>query len=488
VHIGVRVTVRGELSSPRDPVPVQAPIHASALRSPHADAGRKLTVRIGGTDIQGEVVIVLAPVAGAVFAPPQNVGVDAGLPGTAGTVPATHEFKRISRVETLVHAVQPAAVVGGARGQHDDAVRVGWRHRQFTPTLLVAGAHRRPTGRARPKRQPTVCGPLEHGAVGEQLHGVARVRAGGMKRQFHVLPPSHLRHGDAAVFGSVQAVVGGRKQDRLHFTCGRFEHQVTVPPVVGLVSRVPTKCPRIATVFGAPQLSRSRTHPHALVVFRMNGNAVDTGQGQIACHERPMGAVVDALPRPRRGRPAPHHLVVGRGLLHRVDVAGTGTLDLELHGHLRVKMPRPHFFPDPILTGGRRPRCAQRLLISSRHFRPWQLHVAQPPLVVLGVSVLFEGMRGVMGFVRPPHLGHRRFSTVHQLHPRRVVGGSPVGGLGNVLGKGRTQASDDQQCGKKKTGEPVKHGEGVRVQSSQLKRGTSTFPSSVPQGGTPMHR
>ena len=470
MHVGVRVAVRGELSSPRDPVPVQAPIHASALRAPHANAGRKLTVRIGGANIQSEVVVVLSAVAGAVFAPPQNVGIDAGLPRAAGTVPATHEFKRFASVETLVHAVQPAAVVGGARGQHDNTVRVGWRHRQFTPTLLIAGAHRRPTGRSRPKRQPTVCGPLEHGAVGEQLHAVARVRAGGMKRQLHVLPPSHLRHGDAAVFGSVQAVVGGRKQDRLPLTCDRPEHQVTVPPVVGLVSRVPTKCPGIASVFGAPQLSRSRSHPHAQFVFRMNGNAVDTGQGQIPCHERPMGAVVDALPRPRCGRPAPHHLVVGRGLLHRVDVAGARTLDLELHGHLWVKVPRPHFFPHPILAGSRHPRRIQRLCIRPRHFRPRQFHVAQPTLVVLGVPILLKGMGGVMRFVSAPHLGHRCFSAVHQLHPHRVVGGGSVRSLGHVLGKGRPKASATQKRGKKNTREGWKHGVPNLMRDSTLER------------------
>ena len=486
VHVGVRVTVRGEFSSPGDPVPVQAPVHATALRAPHANAGRKLTVRIGGTDIQGEVVVVLSAVAGAIFAPSQDVGVDAGLPRSAGTVPATHEFKRLSCVETLVHAVQPAAVVSLACGQHNNAVGVGRRDRQFTATLLVADAHRRPTRRARRKRRAPVNGPLEHGAVPQQLDGVARVWAGGVKRQFHVLPSSNLSHGDAAIVGPVQAVVRGRKQYRFFVARDRLEHQIAVPPVRGLVGRIPTQGPRIASVFGAPQLPRTRSHPHALVVFRMNGDAVNACQGKVPRHERPMGAVVDALPRPRRSRPTPHHLVVGRGLLHRVDVAGAGTLDLELHGHLRVKMPRSHFFPHSIFAGGRSPRCAQRLCIRPGHFRPWQLHVAQPPLVVLSVPVFFERMRGVMRFVGAPHLGHRRFSAVHQLHPQWVLGGSPVGGLGHVLGKGGCQASASQQRSKKKTGERWKHGDGVRVQSSQLRRGTSTFPSSMPQGGTPV--
>ena len=451
-------------------MPVQAPIHASALRAPHANAGRKLSVRIGGTDIQGQVVVVLSAVARTVFTPPQDVGIDAGLPRTAGTVSATHEFKRFSRVKTLVHAVQPAAVVSLACGQHNNAVGVGRRDRQFTATLLVAGAHRRPTRRARRKRRAPVSGPLEHGAVPQQLDGVARVRAGGMKRQFHVFTTGHLRHGDAAILGSVKAVVGGCKQHLFFVARERLEHQVAVPPVRGLEGCIPAQCPGIASVFRAPQLARSGSHPYALVVFRMNGDAVDACQGKVACHERPMGAVVDALPRPRRGRPAPHHLVVGRGLLHRVDVAGTGTLDLELHGHLWVKVPRPHFFPHPILAGSRHPRRIQRLCIRPRHFRPRQFHVAQPTLVVLGIPILLKRMRGVMRFVSAPHCGHRCFSTVHQLHPQRVVGGGSVRSLGHVLGKCGPKASATQKRGKKNTREGWKHGVPNLMRDSTLER------------------
>ena len=230
MHVRVGVPVCRELSSPGDPVGVQRPIHASIFRSPNADSCGELTVRVGGTHVQGEVVVVLPAVARAVFAPPQDVGVGAGFPRTAWTVAAAREFERLAGVQALVHPIEAAPFRRLARRQHDHAVGVGGGHGNFATALFVARPDGRPTHCARLERQATVGGTLELGRLVQQLHRVTHVRIGGMELQFHVFPARHLRHRGTAIVASVQSVVRGRKE---HGTVrARAKRHVAVPPVV----------------------------------------------------------------------------------------------------------------------------------------------------------------------------------------------------------------------------------------------------------------
>ena len=142
--------------------------------------------------------------------------------------------------------------------------------------------------------------------------------------------------------------------------------------------------------------------------------------------------MIRAFPCPRRRSATPHHLVVGRRLLHRVNVACSGTLDLKLHGHLRIVVPRTHFFPDAIHS--RRLRV-ERFSVSPSHLRLGQFDVPEPALVKLGVSVLLERVVGIMRFVCRPNVPRIRGAAVQELNPNRVIHVRPVRGLRNVLGR-----------------------------------------------------
>ena len=230
MHVRVGVPVGRELSSPGDPVGVQRPIHAAIFRSPNADACGELTVRVGGTHVQSKVVVVLPAVARAVFAPPQDVGVDDGFPRPAWTVAAAREFERLAGVKALVHPIKTAPFRRLARRQHHHAVGVGGRHSNFATALFVARPDGRPSHCAGLERQASVGGALELGRLVQQLHRVTDVRIGGMELQFHVFPARHLRHRGTAIVASVQSVVRGRKE---HGTVrARAKRHVTVPPVV----------------------------------------------------------------------------------------------------------------------------------------------------------------------------------------------------------------------------------------------------------------
>ena len=143
-----------------------------------------------------------------------------------------------------------------------------------------------------------------------------------------------------------------------------------------------------------------------------------------------MRSVVDAFPRPGRSGAAPHHLVVRSSLLHRVDVASAGALDLELHRDFRVVTPWAHLLPLSVeaISGF----CVRRG-VSMRHSRRWQFRIAHPPLVELRVAVLNKRVVGVVRFVGRTDRLMRGLTAVHQLNPLRGFGRRAVSGLWNVL-------------------------------------------------------
>ena len=67
VDICVGIAVCREFASPCDPVAIQIPIHSAIFRAPDANTCRKLTVCIGGADVQREVIIILASIACSIF-------------------------------------------------------------------------------------------------------------------------------------------------------------------------------------------------------------------------------------------------------------------------------------------------------------------------------------------------------------------------------------------------------------------------------------
>ena len=162
----------------------------------------------------------------------------------------------------------------------------------------------------------------------------------------------------------------------------------------------------------------------------MDGDTVHAGERQVAGHEFPVRSVVDAFPCPSRRGPTPHHLVVRSSLLHRVDVASAGALDLELHRDFRIVAPWPHLLP---LSGEAIGGFCVRSGVRMRHSRRWQFRIAHPPLVELRVAVLNKRVVGVVRFVGRTDRLMRGFTAVHQLHPRWGFSRWAVSGLRDVL-------------------------------------------------------
>ena len=104
VDIGVGVTVCREFASPRYPVAIQIPIHSAIFRAPDANACRKLTICIGGTDVQREVVIILASIACSIFGPPQNIGIGVRSPWSSWAISTADEFEGFARINALIYA------------------------------------------------------------------------------------------------------------------------------------------------------------------------------------------------------------------------------------------------------------------------------------------------------------------------------------------------------------------------------------------------
>ena len=122
--------------------------------------------------------------------------------------------------------------------------------------------------------------------------------------------------------------------------------------------------------------------------------------------------------------------MIGCGLFNGVDVAGTGALDLELHGDFRVVAPWPQLLP---FAGEAIGGFCMRSGVGMRHSRRWQFRIAHPTLVELRVAVFDERVVGVIRFVGRAHRLMRGFTAVHQLHPRWGFSRWAVSGLWDVL-------------------------------------------------------
>ena len=268
-----------------------------------------------------------------------------------------------------------------------------------------------------------------------------------MKGDFHVFTGHYLNHGFASVFGSKQAVV--RRGEKL----GRFpvhnrtKNQIAVPAIRPLKSRISTHLPSQPAIFTAPKLTGTRSDPNSVGVEGIDGDAVHTRQRQISRHQLPMRPVICAFPCTGRCRSAPDDLVIRSRLLNGVNMAGTRTLNLEIHRHFRVVTPRPHFFPDS-RQSIRGSGVKGGVFMRNRWGR--KFCIAHPSLVKLRVAVFNEFMRRVMRIESLANLIVAGFSAVHHLHPIRRGVRRLVRSLRDVLPEKRSddkKSNQHQKCG-----------------------------------------